>query len=52
MEKISAIKAIKTYFEQGPSGRKVTMSELKELTTEERKHLGQLSAEALGMELQ
>lgn len=48
MEKISTIKAIKTFFESGTYGRKVTISELKQLTIEERQELGKLAAAELG----
>jgi len=45
------IKAIKKFFEEGKYGRRVTMEEMKELTSEERTVLGGLCAEALGVEL-
>lgn len=52
MQKISVnnIEAIKTYFEQN-GGRKVTMTELKELTAADRAELGQLAAKELGFEI-
>jgi hypothetical protein len=43
-------KAIKTYFESGPSDRKIEMSELKALTQEEREELGTACKKALGWE--
>ncbi len=45
------IEAIKTFFEQD-GGRKVTMDELKALSTDSRQELGVLSAQALGVELE
>ena len=55
-EAISAVKAIKTYFEQKDrispgGGRKVTMDELKGLDSTERQAVGRMAAEALGMEI-
>jgi hypothetical protein len=47
METISNVKAIKEFFELD-GGRKVTMSEMRQLSTEERRELGRLCAEALG----
>ena len=44
------IEAIKTYFE-ADGGRKVTMTELKELTAADRAELGKLCAEKLGAEI-
>lgn len=50
MEKISKIKAIKLFFE-ADGGRKVTMEELKELNNEERREIGRMCADELGVEL-
>ena len=44
------VKAIKTYFESGSSGRKVEIPELKALTLEEREELGAECRKALGWE--
>ncbi len=44
------VKAIKPYFESGPSGRKVEMSELQALPLEEREELGTACKKALGWE--
>ena len=46
----SNVKAIKTYFESGSSGRKVEMPELKALTQQEREELGADCMRALGWE--
>lgn len=40
--------AIKKFFGEGPSGRPVTLQEVKALTVEERQELGKLACEALG----
>ena len=50
MEKMTRIKAIRTFFE-ADGGRKLAMSELKELTADDRKELGELAAKELGVEL-
>jgi hypothetical protein len=50
--RMSPVKALKTYLEAEPSGRKVTIEELKALTPDERVHMGSLAAEALGVELE
>ena len=42
-EKITGIKALKMYFESGITGRKVTLDELKALSTEDRKELTELA---------
>ena len=51
MEKMSPIKALRTFFEAN-GGRKVTLQEFQALTTEERLALGRLAAVALGVELE
>jgi hypothetical protein len=51
MEKTTNVKAIKEFFE-ADGGRKVTMSEMRELSTSERNELGQMCAEALGKEIE
>ena len=51
MEKLSHLAAIRKFFEEGPSGRKVEITELKELSIEDRRELGELSLKALGAEL-
>ena len=51
MEKMSPVKAIKTFFEAG--GRaKVTLKELQSFTAEERVELGKLAAAELGVEIE
>lgn len=40
--------AIKKFFEEGPSGRKVETAELKALTQEERVELGKMCKKELG----
>ena len=45
---MQAIKAIKTYFEAGPHGRRVSMDEMKALTPEERRELGAMACAELG----
>ena len=50
-EKMNRMKAIRTFFESD-GGRKVTMDEMKALTSEERKELAELSAATLGVELE
>lgn len=50
-EKITAVKAIKTFFEKD-DGRKVEVRELKDLSPQERKELGEMCATALGMKLE
>ena len=49
MEKMTAMKAIKTYFSEGT--RTVTFDELKALTAADRNELAPLCASALGVEL-
>ena len=49
---ISRVKAIKKFFELEPNGRKVEMSEMRELGKEGMQELGELAAEALGEELE
>ena len=44
---MSIIKAIKEFFEAGPFGRKVTMEEMKALSSVERAELGTMCKEAL-----
>lgn len=51
-EKMSAVKAIKTYFETPPHARTVAMDELKALNAADRAELGKLCAAALGAELE
>ena len=51
MNTITSVKAIKTFFEKD-GGRKVSVSELKALSPTERKELGILAAQALGLELE
>jgi hypothetical protein len=41
------IKAIKTFFEADPNGRKVTMEEMKALSPDERAELGKMCNDAL-----
>jgi hypothetical protein len=48
--KMSKLKAIRNYFE-ADGGRKVTLSELKALTTEDKDELAPLAAAELGVEL-
>jgi hypothetical protein len=48
---LKKIEAIKTYFEADPHGRKVTMDEMKALTSDERQELAEMCAAALGDEL-
>ena len=50
MEKMSSVRAIKTFFELD-GGREVTMTELKDLGAEARTELGALAAVELGVEL-
>jgi hypothetical protein len=51
-EKIKKFDAIRRYFGEGPSGRPVSMDELKALSAEERNFFGSESARMLGMELE
>ena len=51
MEKMSPIKALRTFFEAN-GGRKVTLQEFQALTAEERIALGKLAAVELGVELE
>ncbi len=50
-EKIKKFDAIRKYFGEGPSGRPVTMDELKALSAEDRAYFGAESARMLGLEL-
>jgi len=50
MEKMTRIKAIKTFFEAS-GGRKVSMQEMKKLTDEDKDELGKLACNELGAEL-
>jgi hypothetical protein len=45
---LKKVEAIKRYFESDPHGRKVTMDELKALSTEERQELAEMAATAMG----
>ena len=47
---MSAVQAIKVFFEKD-GGRKIEMSELKELAPEQRAEVGALCCAALGVEL-
>ena len=49
-ESSNNVKAIKTYFESGRSGRKVEVPELKALTQEERQELAAACKKELGWE--
>jgi hypothetical protein len=51
MEKMTRIKAIKTFFE-ADGGKKVSMTEFKELTDEDKDELGKLACKELGVELE
>ena len=42
-ERITGIKALKTYFESGVTGKKVTLDELKALSKEDRAELTELA---------
>ena len=44
------IKAIKTFMEEGPNGRKVELTELKNLTIEEREEMGDQCRATLGID--
>ena len=46
-EDMSNVKAIREYFSTGKFGRKVEMSELKELSLEDREELGNLARKEL-----
>lgn len=48
MKKVAALKA---FFESDPHGRKLTMDELRALSTDERQELATLAAAELGVEL-
>ena len=48
-EKMSNVAVIRKYFSEGKHGRKVEMSELKELPLEEREELGDLARIELGV---
>lgn len=50
MEKLTRVAAIKRFFE-AEGGRKVTMSELKNLTNDDKQELGNLAAVELGCEI-
>lgn len=47
---MTTIAAIKAFFE-ADGGRKISMDEMRALTSDERAELGQLCAKALGVEL-
>lgn len=49
---MKAVAAIKKYMEADPNGRKVTMDELRELSTEERQELGRACCDVLGEEFE
>jgi hypothetical protein len=51
MEQLSHMSAIRKFFEEGTSGRKVEITELKALSLEERRELGDMCLKALGAEL-
>ncbi len=42
------VKAIKSFFENGPNGKKVMMIEMKALSAHERAELGTMCLKALG----
>ena len=50
MEKMSAIQVLKTFFE-ADGGRPLTVNELKELSTAERRELAEMAAKVMGVEL-
>ena len=50
METMSPLKAIRTFFE-ADGARKLSLDELKALTSEDRAELGKLAAEKLGVTL-
>jgi len=45
---VNKIKAIKTFFEAAPNGRRVTMEEMKALSPDDRAELGEMCIKALG----
>lgn len=45
---LKKVEAIKRYFESDPHGRKVTMDEMRALTSDERQEIAEMAAEALG----
>ena len=47
---MTSVVAIKKFFEEGKHGRKVTMQEMKALSTEDRTELGKLACIELGVE--
>lgn len=49
---MKAVPAIKRFFESEPHGRKVEVSELRDLPKPDRQELGRLCAEALGEEFE
>ncbi len=51
MRKMSRVKALREFFE-ADGGRRLSMEELKNLPPEDRKELGDLAAEALGVEIE
>jgi hypothetical protein len=51
MRKMTRVKALREFFEQD-GGRRLTMEELKDLPKEDREELGNLAAEALGVEIE
>lgn len=50
MEQMTRISAIRAFFE-ADGGRKVTMDEFKALSGDDRKELGEMAAEKLGVNL-
>lgn len=49
---MTPVKALKSFFEADPHGRKVTMDELRALNKEERHELAAMACEQLGVELE
>lgn len=47
---MKTVEAIQTYFSAEPHGRKVQISEFKELTAEDRRELAELACKELGVE--
>lgn len=50
MDQMTNVKAIREFFERD-GGRKVSMDEFRALSTEDRKELGSLCAQQLGVEI-
>lgn len=50
MDKMTAVQVLKLFFE-ADGGRPFTVTELKALTSEERRELAELAAKAMGVEL-